>query len=154
MEVIEQDDPVTLAQYGQKKNLLHMSKWKWTNRFIKKKKKFGRLKRQMMSARRKSKGPKYQFGIRVPRSLSKAYELDKLNKDTLWAEAIHKEVETLMDKYDCFQVLPPGQDPPEDYQYIPLLWTFAVKFDGRRRARCVASGHVTEGLKDDIYNAG
>jgi len=40
---------------------------------------------------------------------------------------------------------------PEEYHQIPLIWVFAVKFDGRRRARCVAGGHVTPNLTDDLY---
>ena len=35
---------------------------------------------------------------------------------------------------------------------IPLLWTFAVKYDGRYRASLVAGGHVTEELENDYYS--
>ncbi len=36
--------------------------------------------------------------------------------------------------------IPEGKRVPDGYQQIPLLWTFAVKYDGQRRARCVAGG--------------
>ena len=36
-----------------------------------------------------------------------------------------------------------------EYQKIPLLWAFAVKYDGRHRARLFAGGHVTEDLEQD-----
>ena len=78
----------------------------------------------------KTRGPKYNFGIRVPRNLKEAYELDKINGDTLLAEAIKKEVDLLYGEYECFKVLGEDEKPPPDYHLIPLLWVFAVKFDG------------------------
>ena len=41
---------------------------------------------------------------------------------------------------------------PNGYKYVPLLWVFAVKFDLRHRARCVAGGHVTDDLEQDVYS--
>ena len=52
----------------------------------------------------------------------------------------------LKDKYKCFKFFEKGTTPPRGYQYIKLLWTFDVKFDGRKRARLVAGGHMTEKL--------
>ena len=40
----------------------------------------------------------------------------------------------------------------QEYQKIPLLWTFAVKYDGRHRARLDAGGHVIEELENDYYS--
>ena len=35
-----------------------------------------------------------------------------------------------------------------------MLWTFDVKFDGRKRARCVAEGHMTAPLhQEDTYSS-
>ena len=54
-----------------------------------------------------------------------------------------------MNEYSCFQILDRGEKPPPDYQYIPLLWTFSVKFDGRKRARCVAGGHMLPKIDEE-----
>ena len=74
-------------------------------------------------------------------------------EDTLWAEAIEKEVDSLYNKY---KLLPTSYQKAKKYQkdtsIYPLLWTFAVKYDGRRRARCVAGGHVTPDLEVDMYS--
>ena len=51
-----------------------------------------------------------------------------------------------MDKYTCFKILDPDAKIPEGYQFIKLLWTFDVKFDGRKHARLVGGGHMTERL--------
>ena len=45
-----------------------------------------------------------------------------------------------------------GEAVPEGYKWIPLLWVFAVKFDGRHHARCVAGGHITDPLDADLYS--
>ena len=84
--------------------------------------------------------------MRVPRSINEAYKLDLLNNNTKWADAIIKELCTLHEEYNCFKALPKekGEGLPAEYagyKYIPLLWAFAVKFDGRHHARCVAGGN-------------
>ncbi len=80
--------------------------------------------------------------------------MDEESKTTGWAEAIDKEVTLLRDEFKCFEILPEGTDPPPGYQYIKLLWTFDIKYDGRKRARCVAGGHMTEKLDDnDKYSS-
>ena len=83
---------------------------------------------------------KYQFGVRVPRNIAEAYKLDQENGNSLWTEAIDREVKLLRDDFECFRN---GEESEitEDYQKIPKLWTFAVKFDGRHRARLCAGGH-------------
>ena len=51
-----------------------------------------------------------------------------------------------MDKilgFDTFEILEPGESAPDDYQRIPLHMCFAVKWDGRRKARLVAGGNHT-----------
>ena len=58
--------------------------------------------------------------------------MDKENKNNDWAKAIEKEVKLLRDDFKCFEILPQGIYLPTDYKYIPLLWTFDVKFDGRK----------------------
>jgi hypothetical protein len=148
MEGIKKDDPVTLAKYAEEHDLLEKTAWKWAARYVKRKTRFVRMFRQMMKRKRKAQNVKYQFGIRVPRTLREAYELDKLNGDTKWTDSIETEVQLLYDTYECFRLVETGEKIPEEYHQIPLIW---VKFDGRRRARCVAGGHVTPNLTDDLY---
>lgn len=84
--------------------------------------------------------------------MKEAQELDTANGNTKWADAIEKEVNILTKEFDCFKILNRGETAPPRYNYIPLLWTFAVKFDGRHRARCVAGGHRTPDLEEDLYS--
>jgi hypothetical protein len=151
IEVIKADDPVTLAGYARDHNLLNMSSWNWAKKYVKNGKKFTRLMRQMNATKRR-KAVKYLFGYRVPRSIREAYEIDKNNGNKLWTEAIEKETKMLYEEYKCFHLLAPDEKIPQGYKMIPLIWTFTVKFDGRHRARCVAGGHVTDDLDEDLYS--
>jgi len=103
----------------------------------------------MATSKRKKSSPKYKFGQKVPRTIAECYEIDRENGNSEWAQAIEKEVKLLRDDFKCFIILGPNQLPSRDYQYIKLLWTFDVKFDGRKRARCVAGGHTTEPLHQE-----
>ena len=151
MEMIKTDDPVTLAKYAETKGLLEQSKWKWARRYVKNKKKQQRMLRNIMKAKRRKTGIKYQFGVRVPRTPKEALELDAAEGNTYWADAMKKEKTLIVDEYNSFREKETDEDL-SDYQYIPLLWAFAVKYDGRRRARLVAGGHVTDDLEYDIYS--
>ena len=56
-------------------------------------------------------GNKVKFGVKVPKTVKEAYELDKKNGNILWVKAIQKELDQIMD-FDTFHVLP-------DKVYLP-----------------------------------
>jgi hypothetical protein len=113
---------------------------------IKKKKCYVRL-----SKLRQGDGKKYKFGIKVPSTVMEALALDKQNGNTLWQDAIKKEIGALLD-YEVFQFMDTNYKVPSDYQYIPLLMKFDIKMDLRRKARLVAGGHVTKDIEGDNYS--
>ena len=137
---VKADDPVTVAKYVEEHGLVNKPYWKWANRYIKNKKKFLRLCRQVFLTHKKY-GPTYKFGVRVPRNTKEALLLDKQNQNNLWKEAIAKEMSKIVE----FQVFQPAVDgkPPPGYKQIPCHMIFDVKFDGRHKARLVAGGHLT-----------
>ena len=76
--------------------------------------------------------------------------MDALNGNTVWYDATEKEVKLIQDDFEYICI---GEESgiTDDYQKIPLLWTFAVKFYRRHRARLCAGGHRTRGLETDLY---
>ena len=104
MEVIKEDDPVTVANYAKENQLLDKSKWKWARKYLKLSRDGLEYVRHLYSSKRK-RGPKYKFGEQVPKSIEEAYKLDKENGTTGWADAIQLEIDLLMNKYQCFDVL-------------------------------------------------
>lgn len=154
LSAMKKDDPLTLAVYARERELLDLDGWKWAKTYTTDPKKMIRIVRRVMAATRKKNkkhGPKYKFGVRVPNNVRDAFAEDQANGNTLWAEAMQKEVAGL-NEFDTFRALDIGAKPPDGYTFVPLHWCYDVKFDGRRRARLVASGNWTEPLSTDAYS--
>lgn len=88
----------------------------------------------------------------VPKSVEQALSLDCINGNTLWKEAIEKEVGQLLD-YKTFQILARGEKAPNNHTRVPLILCFNTKHDGRCKARIVAGGHVTDPGNEDVFSS-
>ena len=66
----------------------------------------------------------------------------------LWSNTIEKEVKIIRYKFECFCI---GEESEitNDYQKIPLLLKFSVKFGGRHRSRLCYGGHITRDIDMD-----
>ena len=82
----------------------------WRSKDLKNKKKFLRLCRQVFLARKRT-GPVYKFAVQVPRNTKEALLFDKQNNNTLWKEAIAKEMSKIME-FQVFKTPPDGKPPP------------------------------------------
>jgi len=81
----------------------------------------------------------YKFGLRVPETVDEAMEIDRINGNTLWQDAIEKEMQNV---YIAFDIRTESQAPPV-YKLIPHRIIFEIKMDFTRKARLVAGGHKT-----------
>ena len=95
--------------------------------------------------------PVYQYGYQVPRNHEEAVFIDEKCGNTMWQDAEKLEISQLFE-YDTFKDLGKGTPIPEGYQKIPCHMVYAVKHDGRHKARMVAGGHRTETPADSIYS--
>ena len=131
--------PIELAEYAvtHKINKEPAFNW-WVAKVLRKR---DRLINKMKT--RKMKKPSMKFGIEVPTTFEEAVELDRKNGNTLWQEAVKKE----MDKVGvAFQILDPDDRLPPGYSQITCHLIFTVKFDLTRKARYVAGGHLAPEL--------
>ena len=55
------------------------------------------------------------MGIEVPKTVKQAYELDRINGNTLWTEAIAKEMKNVR---VAFWILPKEKTAPGGYKKI------------------------------------
>ena len=78
------------------------------------------------------------YGIRVPRNVKKAYKIDEMNGNTLWRDAIAKEMQNVSVAFDF---LPKGHKLEAGFKYLPCHLIFDVKMDFTRKAWLVADGH-------------
>ena len=86
----------------------------------------------------------HKFGIRIPKSVEEARRLDQANGNTLWWDAICKEMKNVRIAFEEWKGNP--SELPPGYQQIKCHIVFDVKMgeNFRRKARMVAGGHVTE----------
>ena len=85
----------------------------------------------------------HKFGIRIPKSVEEAKKIYEQNGDTLWWDAICKEMKNVC---PAFEVLEGREDDiPKDYQFMRYHMIFDVKFGENFwcKARLVAGRHMT-----------
>ncbi len=84
----------------------------------------------------------HKFSIEVPKTVKEALALNRKNGNTLWADAIAKEMKEVC---IAFNILPDGHSVPIGCQKIPFHMIFEVKMeDFRQKSRLVAGGHRTK----------
>ena len=99
------------------------------------------------------------FGCLIPINYMEAMQLDKENKNSKWYDAIKLEMES-MQAYKVFRKWDKAildkhkkvMNPPKEYHKIKEYLVFAVKVNGRHKARLVAGGHLTPEAVENIYS--
>jgi hypothetical protein len=86
----------------------------------------------------------------LPTSIKNAKELDRDNGNTLWADALQKEMSAVM---VAFEVQPEETKFIPGYKRIPGHLVWDVKMDFTRKARYVAGGHRTDPPKALTYSS-
>jgi Reverse transcriptase (RNA-dependent DNA polymerase) len=86
----------------------------------------------------------HKFGIKIPKNALEAKAFDIENGDTLWWDAICKEMRNVRPAFEVWEK--PQSDIPVGYQEVRCHLIFDVKMgeNFRRKARFVAGGHTTE----------
>lgn len=112
-----------------------------------------KIRRISRNKRNEKKGIRTKYGIEIPRNVKEALLFDEQNGNTMWADAILKEM-TALEKANVWKFYPPHHKLPSEYQYAPLQMIFDVKQeDLRRKARLVAGGHVVESSMWESYSS-
>ena len=144
-------DPVTLARYAHDNGLLNESGWKFRHCTAKRQRFFNTI----IDSVKRHNDPnqiKYKFGVRVPSTFSEAMLLDKENRNTFWADAVHCELDQLF-SYKTFHDLGPSGLPGPEYKMIKIRFVFVVKADGRRKGSLVARGDMTPEPDEVVYSS-
>lgn len=147
------DDPVTVAIYARDNGLLDTPGWKLPGL-----KKMAKTQKKLLHLANKAKlhsfrsKPVYMYGFQVPRNHTEAMELDRTNGNDFWKKAEETELRQI-DEYKSFLDKGVGFKPGNDYKKIRVHLVYAVKHDGRHKARLVAGGHLTETPVDSVYSS-
>ena len=156
LTLISKDDPITCAVYAKKHDLLDTIGWKHLKRYAKASKRLIRAVKQSR-IRQVRASVRYQHGFQVPRDYNDAMRLDKENGNTHWQDAMDLEL-TQIHEYKVFKDTGKAKFhngkvvTPDGFLKIRVHFVYAVKHDGRFKARLVADGHLTKEPVESIYS--
>ena len=140
---LKESNQLDVALYAQKHGLINEPAFKWWVPYALKKK-----DRIISAIRARIKVKTHKYGVRIPSTVEEAYEIDKMNNNTFWRDAIAKEMKNVS---VAFEFLEEGQDPPPGYKFMPCHMVFDVKMDFTRKARFVATGCMSADPEGTTY---
>ena len=92
----------------------------------------------------------HKFGIEVPKNFNECVCIDRENGNTLWQDAVHKEMSKV--SRVAFEVMDDDEVPPPTFQEIRCHLVFDVKMENFQcKARLVAGGHTTKTPASIMY---
>ena len=136
---VKESYPVQLAEFAISNHIAEEPAFAWWIPFVIK-------KRNCILAKVKSKYclRSHKFGITIPKFVEEAKKVDNQNGNTLWWDAICKEMRNVRPTFEVFE----GNNDqlPVGYQFMKCHMIFDVKFKGnfRHKAQLVAGGHMTK----------
>ena len=148
LTLISKDDPTNCAVYAKKRDLLDTTGCNHPKRHAKISKRLIRAVRQSRIHQVRASA-RYQHGFQVPKDCNDAISLDKENSNTHWQDAMDLEL-TQIHEYKVFKDTGKAQFhdgkavTPDCFQKIRVHFVYAVKHDGKFKARPVADGHPTK----------
>ena len=95
----------------------------------------------------------HKYRIRVPNTVEETILIDKENWDTLWWDAIMKEMKNVRPAFEVFEKI--KEDMTIGYQQIKCHMIFDVKLgeNFRHKARLVGRGHTTTAPASITYSS-
>jgi hypothetical protein len=151
---LKNSNPIQLAEYAIMNKIDHEPAFKWWVQFVMRKR-----DRMINKVKKKYWRTTHKFGIRVPKSISEALQLDRENGNRLWEDAIKKEMGKAKVAYTPVAGCTPEQvranqvDKLRGHQEIKCHIIFDIKMDFTRKARFVAGGHMTETPNSLTYSS-
>ena len=148
LTLISKEDPINCAVYAKKHDLLDATRWNHPKRHAKTSKRLIRAVKQSRICQVRASA-RYQHDFQVPKDYNDAIRLNKENSTTHWQDAMDLEF-TQIHEYKVFKDTGKAQFhgdkavTPDGFQKIRVHFVYAVKHDGRFKARLVADGHLTK----------
>lgn len=137
MSDLKEGNPVELAEYVVSKGLQKEPAFNWwvKSTLRQRDRLVSKLKSNVVRKGR------MKFGIDIPGTVKQALDLDEKNGNTLWQDAIEKEMKN---SRIAFKLLERGAKAPVGHKEITCHLIFDLKLDMTRKARYVAGGHLTD----------
>ena len=143
LSVMKESNPIEVAEFAVAKDIDDEAAFCWWVPYTLRKR-----DRIVSAISSRVKRVTHKYGIEVPRSLTEAYRLDDKNGNTMWRDAINREMTNLgvaFDILDDSEHLPPG------YTLASGHIIFDVRMTLERKARWVKDGHKTPEPENSTY---
>ena len=145
---INESYPVQVAEYAVSSRISEEPAFAWWAPSVLK-------KRNRIISNTKSKHwlKTHKFIIEIPKSVLQARQIDAKSGNTLWWDAICKEMKNVRPAFEAFEGS--VEQLPSGFQEIKCHMIFDVKIGEtfRRKARMVAGGHTTEAPATLTYSS-
>ena len=128
--------PVQVAEYAVAQKLQDIPAFAWRVPETLKRK-----QRMIKAIKTRYMKKTHKYGIRLPKTVKEAYQIDLETGTDHWHKAIMKEMKN---NSVAFQFLEDGESIPVGSKWIPFHTIFDIKCDFTRKARFVAGGHCTD----------
>ena len=154
LKVVKESNPVQLADYAVKNKIDKEPAFNWWVPYTLRKR-----DRIIKKVKAKYWRTTHKFGIRLPKTVEEALQIDVENANTLWRDAIEKEMRKAKVSYNAIQDATPQDvrsnkcDALRGHQEIKCHIIFDVKMDFTCKARFVAGGHMTEAPSSITYSS-
>ena len=136
LALISKDDPITSAVYAKKHDLLDTTGWKHLKRYAKTSKRLIRAVKQSRIHQVRASA-RYQHGFQVPKDFKHWQDAMDLELSQIHEYKVFKDTGKAQ-FHDGKAIIPDG------FQKIRVHFVYAVKHDGKFKARLVADGHLTK----------
>jgi hypothetical protein len=151
---LKETNPVELAEYAVANQIDTEPAFAWWVKTV-----FKKRERIIQKLQKKYWRTEYKFGVRIPKTVDEALQIDKLTGTNHWERALKKEMLKVSVAYK-----PKEGVTPEDvcggkvhdmigYQEIKCHIIFDAKMDFTRKARFVAGGHMTQPASSITYSS-
>ena len=151
---LKESYPVQLAEYAVANEIDHEPAYKWWVPSV-----LRRRDRIINKVKSKYWRTTHKFGIRIPKTVEEAYEIDRTTGTNFWMKAIEKEmanVRVAFEKLENISVeeMKTGKIKP-GFKFCSTHMIFDIKMDGKftRKARLVADGHKTDVPSSITYSS-
>jgi hypothetical protein len=133
LNLLKENNPIEIAEYVTSQGIQDEPAFSWWVPYTLRKR--DRIVSAVNSRVRKQT---HKYGIQVPNSVKHATEIDTLNGDTHWQDAISLEMRNLA---CAFRILDNHEPLPVGFSKSSGHFVFDVKMDFTRKARWVKDGH-------------
>ena len=132
---LKESHPVDVAEFAKARNIDDEAAFAWWVPYTIR-------KRDVIISAIKCRARKttHKYGIELATSVDHARDIDRKNKDTLWMDALAKEMRNVG---VAFEVIPNGKQRPAGWSKVTGHIIFDIKMDFTRKARWVLDGHKT-----------